>query len=227
MLNKLLFKNSFEGTSKKLFMIKKLILSIVLSLFYFSCTEPVDSFTLSGTNQVTNQITNQGTEPVGSFTLSSSSFTNNGALADKYAAIFDGIQSFTSQGVSPQLSWVNPPTETRYYTLTMVDTTSYANNGVHWAVYNIPVSASNFAEGFGNTTSLTVGTHYPGTWTTDYVGPWPPMMSNHNYVFTLYALDSAIAPASSPNSTPYQDITNAIRGKVVGTARLTGTYTGR
>ena len=200
MLNKLLFKNSF----------RQLSIALILTLLYFSCVDNI----------------------VPDFTLSSSSFTNNGALADKYAAtgaVFDELNSrfsFANQGISPQLSWANPPSGTRYYTLTMVDTTARARNGMHWAIYNIPVGTSSFAEGFGNRT-LTVGTNYRGNWDSNYVGPWPPPGEKHNYVFTLYALGSTIAPVATTDSTPFEDITEAVQGKTLGTARLTGTYTGK
>jgi Raf kinase inhibitor-like YbhB/YbcL family protein len=57
-----------------------------------------------------------------------------------------------------------------------------------------------------------------------YDGPCPPWNDSivHHYVFTLYALDVAKCPVSGVFKGP--DVLAAIRGHVLGEAKLTGTY---
>jgi Raf kinase inhibitor-like YbhB/YbcL family protein len=57
-----------------------------------------------------------------------------------------------------------------------------------------------------------------------YDGPCPPWNDSipHHYVFTLYAIDLAQLPVNGTFRGP--DVLNAMKGHVLGEARLTGIY---
>lgn len=109
----------------------------------------------------------------------------------------------TGGNVSPQLVWSNLPTGTQSLTLQVHDADAPTGNGRgfgHWAVYNIPVSATGLAQGAGNDASkLPAGAiggnnDFQDTGATgsngNYGGPCPPQGdAPHTYRFTLYALD--------------------------------------
>lgn len=102
--------------------------------------------------------------------------------------------------VSPALEWRNLPAGTRSLALLMNDLDAPTGSGFwHWAVYNIPPSATGLAQGVGNTPAAlpppAVGgmTDFHDTGVTggngNYGGPCPPQADRpHRYVFTLYAL---------------------------------------
>ena len=102
--------------------------------------------------------------------------------------------------VSPALEWRNLPPGTRSLALLMHDQDAPTGSGFwHWAVYNIPLSATGLVQGAGNTPATlpapAVGgmTDFHDTGVTggngNYGGPCPPLSDRpHRYVFTLYAL---------------------------------------
>lgn len=106
----------------------------------------------------------------------------------------------TGGNVSPALEWRNLPPGTRSLTLLMQDQDAPTGSGFwHWAVYNIPPSATGLAQGAGNSLAAlpapAVGgmTDFQDTGVTggngNYGGPCPPQADRpHRYVFTLYAL---------------------------------------
>jgi hypothetical protein len=118
---------------------------------------------------------------------------------------FDGrfvLRGFGCSGgnLSPALEWRNPPPGTRSFALLMHDQDAPTGSGFwHWAVYNIPLSATGLARGAGNTPAAlpppAVGgmTDFHDAGVTggngNYGGPCPPLSDRpHRYVFTLYAL---------------------------------------
>ena len=102
--------------------------------------------------------------------------------------------------LSPALEWRNPPPGTRSFALLMHDQDAPTGSGFwHWAVYNIPLSATGLGRGAGNTPAAlpppAVGgvTDFHDTGVTggngNYGGPCPPLSERpHRYVFTLYTL---------------------------------------
>jgi Raf kinase inhibitor-like YbhB/YbcL family protein len=106
----------------------------------------------------------------------------------------------TGSNVSPELRWSNLPPGTQSLALQVYDADAPTGSGFwHWAVYNIPPSATGLAQGAGNSpATLPPGafggnTDFMDTGATgvngNYGGPCPPVGDKpHHYTFTLFAL---------------------------------------
>lgn len=102
--------------------------------------------------------------------------------------------------VSPELRWSNVPAGTQSLALQMYDPDAPTGSGFwHWAVYNIPPTATGLPRGAGNNAAqLPTGafggsTDFNDTGATggngNYGGPCPPAGDKpHRYIFTLFAL---------------------------------------
>jgi Raf kinase inhibitor-like YbhB/YbcL family protein len=122
--------------------------------------------------------------------LTSPAFVNGGRIPAK----------FTCNGtdVSPPLRWTAPPSGTRSFRLTVIDTS--AHDFVHWDARGIKASARGLPQG-----ARAPREGLNGFGSTGWGGPCPPAGPAHRYVFTLQALDA--------------------HGKVLASARLVGRYT--
>ena len=126
------------------------------------------------------------------------------------------LNGFGCQGgnVSPALVWKNPPAGTKSFALQVHDPDAPTGSGFwHWAVYNIPATATSLPRGAGNAAAslpapaLGGATDFQDTGATGgnghYGGPCPPVGdADHRYVFTLYALavDNLHAAAGIPRT---------------------------
>lgn len=129
---------------------------------------------------------------------------------------------YTADGpdLSPPLRIQDPPEGTVSFALIMDDPDAPMGTWVHWVAWNIPGTASAIPEG-GLPEGAVEGTNSWGR--TGYGGPSPPRGTGvHRYVFTLYALDTTL---DLPPSTDKAGLLAAIKGHVLGEARLVGTYT--
>jgi Raf kinase inhibitor-like YbhB/YbcL family protein len=121
------------------------------------------------------------------FIFNSTSFKSGDVIPKEYAG--NGDES------SPQLSWFNPPANTKKYAIVMDDESVGLGDDawVHWGVFNIP----------NNITSLKKNvsiSYIDGVLDSGYSGPLPPRPQEHIYRITLYAL-SATMPNITTN--PY------------------------
>lgn len=132
---------------------------------------------------------------------------------------------------SPQLSWGGAPGATRSYVVVLYDVTAAFT---HWGMYNIPASVTSLPQGAGVAGSQfgqqIVNDFFAGA---QYDGPCPPANVapfTHQYVFTVYALDTMLSLPSSANfpataETLYQALIAAgHEHHIMGTASLTGLY---
>ncbi len=119
------------------------------------------------------------------------------------------------------LEWVGVPAEARSLLLVVVDRS--AHDWVHWVVVDIdavdaalPAGASGGIAPPARELGNTFGTQGWG-------GPQPPVGSGaHTYEAILYALDVSTLPLSA--SPALADIEDAVYGRVLGKARLSGTF---
>jgi hypothetical protein len=130
------------------------------------------------------------------FTLSSPDLAS-GVFDRKFVL---GAFGCTGENVSPELVWKNVPEGTKSLSLQVHDPDAPTGSGFwHWAVYNIPASATGLAQGAGNSPDSLPAPAFGGT--TDFLdtgatgvngnygGPCPPTGDKpHRYIFTLYAL---------------------------------------
>ncbi|KVD46827.1 kinase inhibitor [Burkholderia sp. ABCPW 11] len=148
----------------------------------------------------------------------------------------------TGENVSPELIWKNVPVGTRSLALQVYDPDAPTGSGWwHWAVYNIPASATKLARGAGNDPSRLPTGANPGAndfqntgavgENGNYGGPCPPVGDKpHRYVFTLFALsvDDIYAAAGIPKTGTAAvhgfALNKALGDKVLGRASFVAYY---
>jgi Raf kinase inhibitor-like YbhB/YbcL family protein len=122
--------------------------------------------------------------------------------------------------VALTLYWSGVPAGTRSFALTMVDpdVTQIPGGFVHWVAYNIPAKARTIGPKVRYKYSMgTMGAGVIG-----YFGPCPPLhAAAHHYHLTLYAV--SVAHLAGKHLTRAK-LEAALAGRVLGTAKLVGTF---
>ncbi len=119
------------------------------------------------------------------FTLNSTELKNNDILPN--AQVFKGF-GCNGGNVSPQLSWINPPANTRSYAIICHDPDAPRPNGwYHWLVVNIPINITSIKQNEKIKGALETKTDFGST---GFGGACPPQGHGiHHYNFTVYALN--------------------------------------
>lgn len=132
---------------------------------------------------------------VPSFEIRSSTVADRTPFAEaQYSGVF-GVPG--GRDVSPELTWSGFPDQTQSFIVTVFDPDAPTGSGFwHWAVGNIPVSATNLVEGAGSAGQelLPAGAvAFPNdAGVPHYIGAAPPAGSGvHRYYITVTALDVA------------------------------------
>jgi Raf kinase inhibitor-like YbhB/YbcL family protein len=136
--------------------------------------------------------------------LSTTTFTNGGTLPLS-VVLGSNNCTYVSGGLdeSPELSWTNVPPGTRSFVVTLYDVTA---SFTHWGIYNISPKTMKLPEDAG-----VAGSKYGLQVENDfglgeqYDGPCPPNNVTplvHDYVFTVFALDTKLQLVSSPPNFP-------------------------
>jgi len=131
--------------------------------------------------------------------------------------------AFTCDGVdtSPALNWNAPPAGTRSLALILNDPHFPPGSFVHWALFNLPAQSRSLPASFPTQAELPDGTRQ-GTndfGKTGYGGPCP--RRTHNYVFTLFALDTMV---NLPPGATRAQLDNAMQGHVLARGTLIASY---
>ena len=144
------------------------------------------------------------------FTLTSPAFAAGAAIPARFTC--DGAD------VSPPLAWTGAPATTRSLVLSVRDPD--ARDFVHWVAYEIPgATDGSLPEAIARSaSSLKQGRNDFGK--DGYGGPCPPS-GTHHYVFRLAALDATLGLGDGKKAA---DVEAAMKGHVLATAELTGTY---
>lgn len=153
---------------------------------------------------------------VSNFTLSSPAFEDRSMIPADFTC--------SGQNVSPEISWANPPMNTRSFALVLIDLSAPSGKEiVHWLVYNIAGESEQLVQHQIKSEMLPnnsmQGINYLGN--VGYDGPCPPLGEKHTYVFTLYALDALLD--IGPKRT-YADLQKAMAGHILGKASLSCFY---
>ncbi|MBK9258466.1 MAG: YbhB/YbcL family Raf kinase inhibitor-like protein [Polyangiaceae bacterium] len=149
------------------------------------------------------------------FTLTSPKFQDHTEIPADY--------THEGRDVSPPLDWRDVPAGTQSLALVCEDPDAPdpahpQRTWVHWILYNIPPDTTSLPENAHIVPGSQAGTndwHKLG-----YGGPAPPI-GRHRYFFRLYALDTMLP--DKPGLTR-SDLSERMRGHVIGTAELIGTY---
>jgi Raf kinase inhibitor-like YbhB/YbcL family protein len=141
-------------------------------------------------------------------------FSPNGAIPARYTC--DGENS------SPALEWTGVPKNAKSLALIVDDPDAPAKVWVHWVVYNMPATLKGLPEAAKKSDALEVGGKQGVTDFGDagYGGPCPPS-GNHRYYFKLYALSEMLVLSGKATKA---DVEKAMKGKILATATLMGTY---
>jgi Raf kinase inhibitor-like YbhB/YbcL family protein len=126
---------------------------------------------------------------------------------------------FTCQGtdVSPGLLISDLPAQTQSLALIVDDPDAPAGLWVHWLLWNITNQTKEILEN----TVPAFAVQGKNSWgRSKYNGPCPPS-GTHRYFFKLYALDIKLSITSSANK---DQLENAMKGHIIATAELMGTY---
>jgi Raf kinase inhibitor-like YbhB/YbcL family protein len=191
---------------------KKYVVSLTLALALFS----------------TVVATAQNQDDWGNFRLSSTTFSNGGRLPLSMALGSNHCPFVTGGGnTSPELSWTNAPHETQSFVVTMFDVTA---SFTHWGMYNISpgtrqlppnagIAGSTFGQQVFNDFSLGA----------EYDGPCPPNNLTplvHEYVLTVYALNTALTLQQSPPNFPAnaETLYRAMFGHILNQASIHGFF---
>ena len=145
-----------------------------------------------------------------SLKFSSPAFSRNGEIPTEHTC--EGV------GSPPPLEWSDAPTGTRSFVLIVddpdaPDPKAPERTYVHWVAYDIPSLATS-PDGHGRRE----GINDEGQ--RGYSGPCPPV-GRHRYFFKLYALDGLLGDLGAVTKA---DLEKAMRGHVLDTAELVGTY---
>ena len=174
----------------------------------------------------------------GVFTLSSPDLAS-GSFDNKYV-----LNGFGCSGgnISPALEWRNVPVGTKSLAVQIHDPDAPTGSGFwHWAVYNIPPTASGLPQGAGNSPSTLPApafggnTDFQDTGATgangNYGGPCPPVGDKpHRYMFTVYALavddlqKAGGIPKTGTSALHSFVLNKGIGAGLLGKASFTATY---
>jgi hypothetical protein len=159
----------------------------------------------------------------GVFTLSSSDFQDGARMPLKNAGNNKANPNCIGEGVSPELSWANPPAGTRSFALLMFDPEGRPPSGVsHWVAYGIPASITGFV---GGEASKPSDKYIGGLGTAKlsyYTGPCTPSGPQHHYTFTLIATD--LEPSALQPGLTREELIKALDGHAKQATGLIGTF---
>jgi len=175
--------------------------SILRGVFFSCVVLPVSFFLFAGAGSCLE--------------LKSDAFEDGGVIPVRYTGL--------GENISPALSWDGVPEGTQGFALIMEDPDAPMGTWIHWVVYNIPIDARGIREGLPKIPILSDGTREGKNSFRQigYGGPQPPSGPPHRYVFTLYALDSALGVAPGADK---EAVMAGMKGHVRGKAQLTGQF---
>jgi Raf kinase inhibitor-like YbhB/YbcL family protein len=162
------------------------------------------------------------------FQINTSTFKNGGTLPLSMALGPSNCPYVSGGGdMSPEVSWENAPRGTRSFVVTLYDVTA---SFTHWGMYNISpetkqlpenagVSGSSYGEQVFNDFALGA----------EYDGPCPPnnlTPLSHDYVITVFALDTTLhLPSAPPNFPAFpEQLYRAMFGHILGSASIHGFF---
>jgi Raf kinase inhibitor-like YbhB/YbcL family protein len=156
----------------------------------------------------------------------------NGSLQVQSTSIAAGALPDASgckgPGVSPQISWNNPPAGTRSLALLMDDEDSVVGHlhrhyYAHWLVFDMPADRHDLMAGLPRQAlpdGSQQGSNDSGE--SGYSGPCPNAGSTHHYAITVYALDTRLGLAAG---TTGRQLLTAIDGHILARGQILATYT--
>lgn len=158
------------------------------------------------------------TDAAMTFHLTSPSFAHEQPIPPRHTS--DG------EDVSPPLRWTDPPAGARSFALVVhdpdaPDPRAPRRDWGHWVIYDLPPETRSLPEDV-KAAGLPHGAREgKNDWgQIGWRGPSPPV-GRHRYFFELHALDKVLPDLGTPSR---HDLEAAMKGHVIATAALVGTY---
>ena len=131
------------------------------------------------------------------------------------------------EDISPPLQWTSVPGGSQSFALIMDDPDAVPVAGFvwdHWLMFNIPAEAQSLPEGILGDGELPDGSRHGmnSFRRLGYGGPCPPAGQSHQYVFTLYALDTTLALKAGVTK---DQLLAAMESHILSEAITSGVYT--
>lgn len=146
-----------------------------------------------------------------SMIITSRAFNDQAPIPPQYTC--DG------EGVNPPLLIENIPADTISLTLIMEDPDSISGTWDHWVKFNIPVESDTFYIEEADEPEGVSGKGTAGDM--EYFGPCP-QKGTHRYIFRVFALN---APLKLEQGASKDEVIEAMEGKIIEEAEVTGLYT--
>lgn len=185
----------------------KISLLLLTAIIIFSCTKknPELTFEKQNSNEERSK-----TEMI----ITSSAFIESELIPSEYTC--DGVN------ISPQLSWLGVPENTKSFALINDDPDAPSGDWVHWVIINIPGSVKELPENIPGDRILDNGTKQGinDFGEIGYGGPCPPG-GTHRYYFKLYALDVYLDKDAGLTK---KELLNAMEGHILAESQLMGRY---
>jgi len=153
-----------------------------------------------------------------SLELTSTAFSSGGEIPAKYTC--------EGEDISPALGWRGVPSDARALVLIVddpdaPDPAAPRMTWVHWVLFNLPPDSTGLPAGAGPADLPKGAVSGLNDWKrTGYGGPCPPI-GRHRYFHKLYALDRMLSLRGPQTKA---QVEAAMRGHVLATAELVGTY---
>jgi Raf kinase inhibitor-like YbhB/YbcL family protein len=149
------------------------------------------------------------------FAISSAAFPNGGDIPKKFTC--DGAD------VSPELSWIDPPSGTQSFVLIVDDPDAPVGTWTHWVLFDLTAATTSLAEGVNKIDELPGGERQGRNdfRKIGYNGPCPPPGKPHRYFFKIYALKEKLdlKPGASR-----QEVEQGMKSLVLAQAEWMGKY---
>lgn len=152
------------------------------------------------------------------FKLTSKELKNNDTLPE--AQVYNGY-GCNGENVSPQLSWVNPPENTKSFAIICHDPDAPRENGwYHWLVVDIPANITSIQKAGKISGAKETITDFE---TKGYGGACPPVGHGiHHYNFTVYALN--VSKLNINETDKPKKIEEEILKHAIAKSTITGLY---
>jgi Raf kinase inhibitor-like YbhB/YbcL family protein len=130
-----------------------------------------------------------------------------------------GCANGKNPNLSPAIQWSGAPAGTASFALILHDPDVAIGDSdvLHWAIFNIPGTATGLPEGVPTKEMLDDGAMQLKNigQSLGYFNPCAPPPTTHHYMFELYALDQKLEPAPTTRADLLKAMTGHVRAKGV------------
>jgi Raf kinase inhibitor-like YbhB/YbcL family protein len=157
--------------------------------------------------------------PVPPLKITIPGYSDGGAIPSTY-----GCVAGKNANLSPAIQWSGAPEGTASYAVILHDTDLQIGDSdvLHWAIFNIPGSATGLPEGVPTKDKLDDGSAQLQNIGRGmgYFNPCPPPPTVHHYILEVYAVDTKLDPSPATRA----DLLKALVGHVKAKGTYVGTY---